>query len=311
MPVSLSVNSSQILTVLRNFLFSILPSGQAAFAGTVSGTTLTVTQIIRGSINVNDSLLGQGVAAGTTITAFGTGSGGLGTYTIAPSQTLANPLTMSTGVEVIKGQINRTPEPASPDFVVMTPILRDRLATNVDSYADAVFTGSISGTTLTVTAVPEGALAVGRTVFGPNVTAGTTIIALGTGRGGTGTYVVAPSQTAAAETMAAGTQEILSPVKVTVQLDVHGPNSEDNAQAISTLFRDAQAAYFFSASGVDVAPLYADALRQIPFLNGEQQVETRWIVEAVMQANPVLTVPQQFAAALAVDLIEVDATYPP
>jgi hypothetical protein len=35
------------------------------------------------------------------------------------------------------------------------------------------------------------------------------------------------------------------------------------------------------------------------------------VIDAVMQCNPIVTVPQQFADVLALSLIEVDARYPP
>lgn len=57
----------------------------------------------------------------------------------------------------------------------------------------AMFTGSISGTTLTVTAVQYGVIQVGQTISG--AAAGTTITSAGTGLGGVGTYVVSISQT--------------------------------------------------------------------------------------------------------------------
>jgi hypothetical protein len=65
-------------------------------------------------------------------------------------------------------------------------------------------TASISGTTLTVTAVTSGTLAVGDLVFGANIEAYTRITALGTGTGGTGTYTVSVSQTAASGTVTGG-----------------------------------------------------------------------------------------------------------
>ncbi len=65
--------------------------------------------------------------------------------------------------------------------------------------APASITGSISGTTLTVTAVASGILGIGETLSGTGVTAGTTITALGTGTGGAGTYTVSASQTVASE----------------------------------------------------------------------------------------------------------------
>lgn len=67
-----------------------------------------------------------------------------------------------------------------------------------------VFTGSISGTTLTISAVSDGVLRVGSAISGTGVTAGTTITALGTGTGGTGTYTVSASQTVASTTITSG-----------------------------------------------------------------------------------------------------------
>jgi hypothetical protein len=67
--------------------------------------------------------------------------------------------------------------------------------------ASAVVTGSISGTTLTVSAVSSGTLAVGRYITGTGITAGTNITALGTGTGGTGTYTVSASQTVSSTTI--------------------------------------------------------------------------------------------------------------
>jgi hypothetical protein len=70
-----------------------------------------------------------------------------------------------------------------------------------NSAGTASFTASISGTTMTVTAVSAGTLAVGQIVFGPGSTIGvnkaipgTVITALGSGSGGTGTYTLATSQ---------------------------------------------------------------------------------------------------------------------
>jgi hypothetical protein len=65
-------------------------------------------------------------------------------------------------------------------------------------------TGSIAGTTLTVTAVTSGTLGIGQAVTGTGVTAGTTITGLGTGSGGTGTYTVSASQTVSSRTLTTG-----------------------------------------------------------------------------------------------------------
>ena len=73
----------------------------------------------------------------------------------------------------------------------------------VDVTGGATVTGSISGTTLTVTAVGSGALSVGQVIAGTGIAGGTTITALGTGTGGTGTYTVSQSQTASSTTVKA------------------------------------------------------------------------------------------------------------
>jgi hypothetical protein len=71
----------------------------------------------------------------------------------------------------------------------------------------ASFTGSISGTTLTVTAITAGAITMGMTLSGTGITAGTTIVAFNTGAGGNvneaGTYTVSISQTASSTTISA------------------------------------------------------------------------------------------------------------
>jgi hypothetical protein len=51
-------------------------------AGTVSGNTLTVTAITYGKLKIGSRLEGAGLPRGTRIVAFGTGNGGVGTYTI-------------------------------------------------------------------------------------------------------------------------------------------------------------------------------------------------------------------------------------
>jgi len=70
----------------------------------------------------------------------------------------------------------------------------------------ATFTGSMSGTTLTVTALLSGApIVLGMYVDGSSVTDGTYITAFVTGNGGTGTYTINQSVTASSTTMTAHT----------------------------------------------------------------------------------------------------------
>ena len=69
------------------------------------------------------------------------------------------------------------------------------------TYSNAIFTGSISGTTLTVTNITAGALAVGSFIINENIPSSTTITALGTGSGGLGTYTISVSATVSSQSM--------------------------------------------------------------------------------------------------------------
>lgn len=148
----------------NRYTWRISSPSAAVFTGSISGTTLTVTAITNGTIAAGQSLYGVGVTSETIITALGTGTGGIGTYTINLSQTVAS------------RQMNSTATAAK-------------------------VTGSISGTTLTVSAVTSGTLYVGQTIQGTGVTALTIITALGTGSGGVGTYTVSTSQTVSSTTL--------------------------------------------------------------------------------------------------------------
>jgi hypothetical protein len=68
--------------------------------------------------------------------------------------------------------------------------------------AGATFTGSITGTTLTVSAIASGVVSIGQEIVSAGVTAGTRITGHLTGvRGSTGTYTVSASQTVTEQSM--------------------------------------------------------------------------------------------------------------
>ncbi len=156
--------NAYIVDGVSRYTWRISNPSNAIFTGSISGTTLTVTAVSSGTIGINQSLSGVGVTSETIITALGTGTGGVGTYTVNLSQTLAS------------GMLN-------------------------SSTVGARFTASISGTTMTVTAVASGTIYLGQTIQGTGDTAGTIVSAFLTGTGGTGTYTVSASQTIASETM--------------------------------------------------------------------------------------------------------------
>ena len=106
------------------------------------------------------------------------------------------------------------------------------------------------------------------------------------------------------------TRQDTQATQVTIQVDTFGPLSADNAQLITTLFRSDWGVDQFAGYGFDVTPLYTSDPRQMKFTNESAQVEQRWTTDCVLQANAVVTVPQDFAGELVVGVIEVDAAYP-
>jgi len=143
------------------YTWRISNPNNAEFVGSISGTTLTVTLMKSGTIGINQQVFCDGILPQTVVTALGTGTGGVGTYTVNRSQTIASE------------DINT-------------------------AAVGAVVTGSISGTTLTVTAVTSGTLYPGQTITGTGIALGTVITALG------GTAALSFSITAAGTGYAVG-----------------------------------------------------------------------------------------------------------
>jgi hypothetical protein len=124
----------------NRYTWRISNPNAAVFEGTISGTTLTITRLISGTIAANQALFGVGVANETVIVS---GSG--------TSWTLNQSNTVSTAIRMNSATVA------------------------------GVITASMSGTTLTVSAVASGALYVGQTIQGSTVTTKTIITALGSG----------------------------------------------------------------------------------------------------------------------------------
>ena len=75
--------------------------------GAISGTTLSVTAITSGALSVGDVIGGTGVMAGTYISALGTGTGGIGTYTIStPQMVTSEALTVNAPGVSYNAQLN-------------------------------------------------------------------------------------------------------------------------------------------------------------------------------------------------------------
>jgi hypothetical protein len=66
----------------------------AVVTATIAGTLMTVSAVTSGVLHVGQTVQGVGVTLGTIITALGTGSGGIGTYTLSVASTVAVGVTM-------------------------------------------------------------------------------------------------------------------------------------------------------------------------------------------------------------------------
>ena len=127
-------------------------------------------------------MTGQGVSLGTAISALGTGTGGTGTYFVNPSQT------------VTSGALTTLPTTTFATGAIAP--------TTIASVTGQICGLSCSGTSdaLQVTHVTSGTLAVGQTLSGTGIAAGTTITAFGSGQatpagsGGTGYYIRSASR---------------------------------------------------------------------------------------------------------------------
>lgn len=90
--------------------------GLASLTGSISGTTLTVTAVSSGSVQVGQLITGAGIAPGTYITALGSGSGSTGTYTVGVSQTVASTTISAVNYNFIK-TASGSAAPIRPDWL--------------------------------------------------------------------------------------------------------------------------------------------------------------------------------------------------
>jgi hypothetical protein len=227
----------------------------ATFTGSITTTTLTVTVMLSGTIAVGQALFGDGIAQNTVITALGTGTGGIGTYIISDSQTVASTSINATDAPaifdgVIVGttlvvssvtsgtlQIGQTIEAAGiVDGTIITAFGTGTggagtytVSSSQNLNYDSQFTASITTTVMTVTAVAEGVIANNDYVYGSTVSVDTLITSLGTGTGGTGTYNINNSQTVGSSTIFA------APVAAVVTASITGTTMTVTAVTSGTL----------------------------------------------------------------------------
>jgi len=180
------------------------------FVGSISGTTLTVTAIIDypGLLQSGQTLVGNGITAGTQITGLGTGTGGLGTYFINNSQTVPSTTMTATVTNTVTSGTRITAQNSGTPGGAGTYTVNNSQASGTTIFrtfntasgftsktGPASFTGSINGTTLTVSGV-SGTIAIGQRVKGSGVL-GSTYITAGSGS----SWTVSRSQTVASTSM--------------------------------------------------------------------------------------------------------------
>lgn len=94
---------------------------------------------------------------------------------------------------------------------------------------------------------------------------------------------------------------IQTAIRIDVQIDFYGPSAGDWSTAIETVFRSLYAPSQFPDG---MTSLYCSDGHLVPLVTGEEQYENRWALTATLEYNPSVTVPQQSATALAVNIFE-------
>src|SRR6185312_9549745 len=187
-----------------NGQFSVLSSQSSASSEmVVSGVQ---SQYFPGNGSYGTAFYGVGVNNGTTYTGMGIN---------AFYGEIHNTVSNLNSAYVCEFDTRTTVDPSLPTPYNKGTVVGIQLASGAGT-SGVTFTGSISGTTLTVAsliyALPYGnvpqsyQIKVGSKLYGVGIPAGTTVTALGTGAGGTGTYTISTSLTVASETMVATDQ---------------------------------------------------------------------------------------------------------
>ena len=165
--------------------FTVTNTYPASISGTISGNVLRVTAISSGQIVTGQLFIGTGVTANSIVTAFGTGTGGLGTYYLSQSSTVTTTTSMIADATVIVGQ--KLSGVGIPDGVFITGIITGSggigtytiSPSNYSGYC--AFTASVASYTMNVTAISSGSLQVGQTILTGLSDTSTTIVSISKG----------------------------------------------------------------------------------------------------------------------------------
>jgi hypothetical protein len=125
-PTNAKIGQSGLILVTEGAPASVSFTGKIDDTGgtPAAGTTLTVSAVSSGTLAVGTVISGSGVTTGTTITALGTGTGGVGTYTVGTSQLVSSTsMTGSTGRTLTYDTCYRFANGTAPTFVTASGAL--------------------------------------------------------------------------------------------------------------------------------------------------------------------------------------------
>ena len=218
----LTLSSTTGLVVNQPIVFTavtqnptVISTASADNSVTLSGTTgLSVgSSFIPSVVTTTSALLTATSASGNLATLNSTSGLSVGesivftsvSQTTSLSATLTSTASATTGIvgngaaSPAAGTVFTPTGSVTGTFAIGMVLTGGALTATSGVYITAVnsvlFTGTISTTTLNVTAVSSGTLSIGMVITGTAVTAGTYIVAFGTGAGGNGTYTLSQSAT--------------------------------------------------------------------------------------------------------------------
>lgn len=122
----------------------VVGPGTASFTAAITATTLTVSAVSAGSVQVGQTITGAGVTAGTKVTGYLTGVGAAGTYTVSASQTVTSEaMTAAGGTDLVFAGIMCNPKAAAL-YGTAAGTLTPTLAIPDNSQADFLTMGDVN-----------------------------------------------------------------------------------------------------------------------------------------------------------------------
>lgn len=90
-------------------------------------------------------------------------------------------------------------------------------------------------------------------------------------------------------------------MRIDIQVDFYGPSAGDQCNSVVTIYRSEYSSAQFPSN---IQPLYCSDGHQMALVTGEEQYESRWTLTATLEYNPVISLPQQSANTLKMNIFE-------